>query len=72
MRKRDFRGRCEKRTLPKYEGICKTFSDIQARYAEILSEREDIESFRTNVPKGLRVLSYIGLSRPQHLFCVCD
>ena len=50
MKKQDCRWRCEKRTLPKCEGICKTFSDIQARYADALVEREDVESFRTNVP----------------------
>lgn len=49
MRTKPCRRRCVKRTVRKCEGICKTYSDIHAKYADMLSEREDIESFRTNV-----------------------
>ena len=52
MRKRDFRGRCEKRSIPKCEGVCRTFDIVQSKYADVLSERVDIQSFRTNVPMG--------------------
>jgi len=49
MRKKDFKGKCFKQTLPKCKGICKTYDDIQTTYAIILSEREDISEIRCNV-----------------------
>ena len=59
MRTKPCRKRCEKRTLKKCEGICKTYGDIHAKYADLLSEREDIESFRTNVlMEGLELGAY--------------
>ena len=63
MRKRDCRHRCEKRTVPKCEGICKTFDVVQAKYVDVLSAREDIVSFRTNVPmEGLAALIVMHIS----------
>ena len=49
MRKKGYKGRCEKRSLPKFEGVCKTFDPIQYAYADILSGNKDIESIRCNV-----------------------
>ena len=40
MRKKTYKGRCEKRKLEKFEGICKTYDPIQYAYADILSARE--------------------------------
>ena len=50
MRKKKFKGRCEKKTLLKCEGVCRTYDAIQAAYADILSEDPDVKSFRCNVP----------------------
>ena len=59
MRTKPCRKRCEKRTLKKCEGICKTYGCIHAKYADLLSEREDIESFQTNVVmEGLELGGY--------------
>ena len=49
MRKKAYKGRCEKRKLEKFEGICKTYDPIQYAYADILSAREDVVSVRCNV-----------------------
>jgi hypothetical protein len=49
MRKKNYKGRCEKRMLQKCVDICKTYDDIQYTYAEILSQHEDILEFRCNV-----------------------
>ena len=38
MRKKDFKGKCFKQTLPKCKGICKTYDDIQTAYAIILKD----------------------------------
>lgn len=49
MRKKNFKGRCEKRKLPKCEKVCRTYDAIQYTYAEVLSGARDIKSFRANV-----------------------
>ena len=50
MRKKNFKGRCEKRTIRKCEEVCRTFDPIQYAYANILQENEDIKEIRCNVP----------------------
>jgi len=59
MRKKNFKGRCEKRQLAKCNGICRTYDDIQYAYADILSGRDNIEEIRCNVPlDGLELETY--------------
>ena len=36
MRKKNYKGRCEKRSLSKCQGICKTYDTLQFNYADIL------------------------------------
>ena len=50
MRKKNYKGRCEKRNLSKCKEICKTFDAIGYAYADILEESEDIKEIRCNVP----------------------
>ncbi len=50
MRKKNFKGRCEKRTISKCEDVCRTFDPIQYAYADILQASEDIKEIRCNVP----------------------
>ena len=50
MRKKNFKGRCEKRTLPKCVGVCRTYDPLQAKYAEILAEDPEVTEYRCNVP----------------------
>ena len=49
MRKKNYKGRCEKRILSKCKGVCRTYDDIQFAYAEILQNSEDIREFQCNV-----------------------
>lgn len=49
MRKKNYKGRCEKRSLSKCSEICRTYDDIQYAYAASLQENNDIASFRCNV-----------------------
>lgn len=49
MRKKNYKGRCEKRALSKCEGICKTYDKIQYAFADILQAESDIKEFRCNV-----------------------
>lgn len=49
MRKKNFKGRCEKRVLSKCEDVCRTYDAIQYAYADLLNSLEDIKSFRVNV-----------------------
>ena len=49
MRKKNFKGRCEKRSLDKFTTICKTYDPIQTAYANILVENKDISEVRCNV-----------------------
>ena len=49
MRRKTYKGRCEKRTLEKFTSICKTYDPIQYAYANILVENKDIAEGRCNV-----------------------
>ena len=59
MKKKNFKGRCEKRTFGKCKEVCKTYNPIQAAYAEILQKDITIEKFSCNVPlDGLEIGDY--------------
>lgn len=49
MRKKNFKGRCEKQSLAKFTTICKTYDPIQSAYANILVKNKDISEVRCNV-----------------------
>lgn len=49
MRKRNYKGRCEKRSLTKCPGICKTYDTIQSAYADMLQSNDSILEFKCNV-----------------------
>ncbi|MCI9127863.1 MAG: hypothetical protein HFG28_11900 [Eubacterium sp.] len=49
MRKKNYKGRCEKRNVPKCGGVCKTYDALQSRMVDILSEDEDVKEIRCNV-----------------------
>ena len=59
MRKKNYKGRVEKRNLTKCKDVCRTFDKIQYLYADLLSESEDVESFQVNVLlEGLDIGDY--------------
>lgn len=49
VRKRNFKGRCTKRYVPKCMDICRTYDALQEAYADELSQSDDVEEFRCNV-----------------------
>lgn len=50
VRKRNYKGRCEKRTLGKCREVCRLYDEIQSRYADRLQEYEEIKEIRCHVP----------------------
>lgn len=50
MRKKGYKGRCEKRVLNKCQDVCRTYDDIQRAYTDVLQEREEVVEFRCNIP----------------------
>ena len=52
MRNSNTKVRCEKLSLSKCPGVCRTYSDIQLAYAQQLQADENIAEFRCNVPLG--------------------
>ena len=49
MRKKNYKGRCEKRAVKKCGTICKTFDPIQSAFVTILDNRNDIVEIKCNV-----------------------
>ena len=59
MRKKNFKGRCEKRVIGKCAEVCRTYDDIQYAYADLLQASDEIKEIRCNVPlDGLEVGEY--------------
>lgn len=59
MRKKNYKGRCEKRSLSKCPVVCKTYDAIQYAYADMLQGDETIMEFRCNVlMDGLAIGEY--------------
>ncbi len=50
MLKKNFKGRCVKRSLPKCKDVCKTYSDIQFAYADVLQANNNIIEIKCNIP----------------------
>ena len=49
MRKKNYKGRCEKRSVPKCIDVCRTYDPIQSAYADMLALDNSISEFRCNV-----------------------
>ena len=49
MRKKNFKGRCEKRDIAKCTQVCRTYDAVQYAYANILQESDEIKEIRCNV-----------------------
>lgn len=49
MRKKNYKGRCEKRTLSKCKEVCRTYDRIQFAYADYLQQNECIAEIQCNV-----------------------
>lgn len=49
MRKKNYKGRCEKISLRKCHGVCKTYDPIQTAYANMLQGDDGVTEFWCNV-----------------------
>lgn len=50
MRKKHYKGRCERRMLGKCEGVCRTYDAVQSAAADALQADSGIREIRCNVP----------------------
>ncbi len=59
MRKKNFKGRCEKRVLSKCAEVCRTYDLVQYAYADLLQASDEVVEIRCNVLlDGLEVGEY--------------
>lgn len=59
MRKKNYKGRCEKRTLSKCKGVFRSYDILQTKYADILAEDPEVSEIRCNVlMEGLDIGEY--------------
>ena len=49
MRKKHYKGRCEKRVLNKCQDVCRTYDAVQSAGADMLQADESIKEIRCNV-----------------------
>lgn len=49
MRKKNFKGRCEKRVIAKCSEVCRTYDPIQYAYADVLQKDDTVREIRCNV-----------------------
>ena len=49
MRKANYKGKCQKRSLSKCKEVCRTYDSIQSAFADVLEHREDVVEFSCNV-----------------------
>lgn len=49
MRKKNYKGRCEKRSLSKCQEVCRTYDSIQYAYADVLQKSDGVADIRCNV-----------------------
>ncbi len=50
LRQKNYKGRCEKRALPKCKGVCRTYDAVQRAFSDALQADDSIVEFRCNVP----------------------
>ena len=53
MRNKGLKTRCTKQSLPKFEGVCKTFDKVQTAAAIFLSKMEDVKTIRSYVDSAI-------------------
>lgn len=49
MRRKGYKGRCEKKSLGKSQNVCRTYNEIQSVYADMLQNDNNIQEIRCNV-----------------------
>ena len=49
MRKKNYKGRCEKLSVSKSKEVCRLYSELQKKYLAVLQGNPEIEEIRCNV-----------------------
>ncbi len=49
MHKKNYKGRCQKKSVSKCKEVARAYSDIQYAYLEVLEEKDDVKEFQCNV-----------------------
>lgn len=49
MRKKNFKGRCEKRMISKCQEVCRTYDAVQYACADLLQASDEVKEIRCNV-----------------------
>lgn len=49
LRKKNYKGRCEKRTLGRSKEACRLYDEIQGRYADRLQACNEVKEIRYNM-----------------------
>lgn len=49
MRKKNFKGRCEKRVVDKCVEVCRTYDAIQYAFVDLLAASDEVKEIRCNV-----------------------
>lgn len=49
MRKKNFKGRCEKRKISKCSEVCRTYDTIQYAYVDVLQMNDNVKEIKCNV-----------------------
>lgn len=58
MRKKNFKGRCEKRKISKCSEVCRTYDTIQYAYVDVLQMNDNVKEIKCNVLlEGLKYTS---------------
>lgn len=50
MRKKNFKGRCEKKHVSKCKDLFRSYDVVQSSYVDVINERNDIVEIKCNVP----------------------
>lgn len=50
MRKKNYKGRCIKKSVSKAKDICRTYDEIQLSYLDVLQNNPQIKEIRCNTP----------------------
>jgi len=57
VRKKNFKGRCQKRVIAKCSEVCRTYDAIQYAYADVLQISDEVKEIKCNVPLDGRDIS---------------
>ena len=50
MRKKNYKGRCIKKSVSKSKDVCRTYDEIQLSYLDVLQDNPEIKEIRCNTP----------------------